>query len=89
MCQPLQIAAVLHIERLVETETMAQLRDLSGRSALAEHLFNWVAWNDMNQQENQAEHQPERRKREQKPLKDVAGHSSVRTRNPPRRLSCF
>jgi hypothetical protein len=43
----------------------------------------------VNQEENERQHQPERRERKQESLKEVAHHSSVRTRSPLQRLSCY
>jgi len=47
------IAAVLHTKRLIESQSVAQLFDLAGSRAFAEHLFDWIAGNDVNERKNQ------------------------------------
>ena len=73
-----QIVAVLRQQRLVEAKRMSQLHDLTGCRTLAEHLFDGIAGNDVDHQENERENEPERRQREQKASQQMARHQRVR-----------
>src|SRR5574341_569253 len=50
-----KIFSVLHEERLVEPERVAQLLQIFGARAFAEHLLHGVAGHDVDQQENERE----------------------------------
>ena len=76
--EPLEISRVLHAERLVQSERMAQLRKIFGARVLSEHLQHRVAWNDMNQQKNHGQNEPQRRQRVEEPHHDVSDHSVFR-----------
>ena len=70
----LQIDAVLNEERLIEIQSMAQLRNFSRRGAFAEHLLDRIARNNVNHRENQGEDEPERGESQKKTLQEVARH---------------
>src|SRR5712692_6826850 len=70
----LEIVAVLCEERLIEIESVAKLRDFSGRGAFAEHLLDRIAGDDVNHEKDQSEDEPERGKGEEKSSKEVADH---------------
>src|SRR6516225_2284789 len=57
--------AALHSERQIETESVAQLRDLASRGALAKHRLDRVAGNDVNEQKDRRQNRPKSRQREQ------------------------
>ncbi len=50
---------------------MAQLRKFAGRGAFAQHLLDRIAGHDVNHQEYEGQHQPERRQ----------GHAEIVGRN--------
>jgi hypothetical protein len=70
----LEIVAVLCEERLIEIESVAKLRDFSGRSAFAEHSLDRIAGDDVNHEKDQSEDEPQRGKGEEKSLEEVADH---------------
>jgi hypothetical protein len=49
------------MQRKIEPQRMTKLYQLSGRCTFAEHLLDRVARHNMNHQEDQRQHQPERR----------------------------
>ena len=53
---------------------MAQLYNLAGCSAFAEHLFDGVAGNDVNHQEDKREDKPKRGQSEQQSLQKMTRH---------------
>src|SRR5580692_6490115 len=60
-CEALKITRVLHAQRLVQPESMTQLRDVLGPRVLAEHLLDGIARNDVNQEKNHRKDQPKRK----------------------------
>ena len=61
--QSLEIARILHAERLVESQRVAQLRNIFGSRVLAQHLQHGIARHDVNQQKDHREDEPQRRQR--------------------------
>jgi hypothetical protein len=55
----LPIANILLAERCIEAISMADSRNIGGGSALAEHLSNRVSGNQVDHQEDEADHQPD------------------------------
>jgi hypothetical protein len=53
---------------------MTQLDDLSGRGALAKHLLDRIARDEVNHQENQCKNEPERWKGKKESVQQMARH---------------
>ena len=66
-CQ--KIVGILRVQRLIQSQRVAKLRNLSGSGAFSQHLFHRIAGYNVNHQEDQGQHQPERRQRHQKALR--------------------
>ena len=60
-----ELMAVLHMERQIEAAGVATLRDLARRGALAKHLLDRIAGNDVNEQKDRRQNRPKSRQREQ------------------------
>lgn len=60
-----KVSSVLHVQRQIETQRVTKLHQFSRRCSLAEHLFDGVAWHDVDHQKDQRQHQPQRGQREQ------------------------
>ncbi len=58
MRQRAEVVAVLHEQRLVETQGVAQAHDFARGRSLAKHLFDGISRNDMNQQKDKREDEP-------------------------------
>jgi hypothetical protein len=82
-----QVTFVLNVQRQIETQRVTKLHQFSRRCSLAEHLFDGVAWHDVDHQKDQRQHQPQRGQREQETLEKVSRHALLPPRNPPPRLS--
>src|SRR5271169_108294 len=52
-----KIASILDVERLIETERVPQLRRLTRRGSLSEHLLDRIARYNVDQEKNHGEHQ--------------------------------
>ena len=65
---------VLKVQRLIETERVAQLSRGAGCGAFTEHLLDWIAGDNVNHQKDEGEHQPEGRQSQQKALENVTKH---------------
>ena len=52
------------------------MRDLVRRGALAKHLLDRIAGNDVNEQKNRSQNRPKGRQREQEAMQKMARHSS-------------
>src|SRR5438105_12616432 len=55
---------------------MPRRLDIGARRALAKHLLDWIAGNQVDQQEDNRDHQPQHGHCVQEPVKDVAQHQS-------------
>jgi hypothetical protein len=60
------VVQVLRPERLIVAVLVAQGADVGRGCALAEHLEDGVAGNQVNEQKNERDHQPDNRKSEKK-----------------------
>jgi hypothetical protein len=69
-----KIATVLHRQRAIEAQRVAKFGDLPWGGTFAEHLFDGITWDDVDQKKNESEHQPEGGKRKQKPVEEMARH---------------
>ena len=58
-----KIMPILLGQRLVETERVAQLKQVGSGGAFAEHLLHRIARDDVREKKNHGENQPQRRKR--------------------------
>jgi hypothetical protein len=58
--QPLEVSRVLHAERLIESQRVAQLREIFRARILAEHLQHRIAWDNVNQQKDHRQDEPQR-----------------------------
>jgi hypothetical protein len=67
-----EIVAVLREDGLIQAERVPKLLGLAGGGTFTEHLLDRIAGDDMDQQENECQHQPERRQRKQEAVKYVA-----------------
>ena len=73
--------AVLHMERQIEAAGVATLRDLARRGALAKHLLDRIAGNDVNEQKNQGQNQPKAGTVSTEAMQKMAAHSSADQRS--------
>jgi hypothetical protein len=71
---------VLHIERLIESQGLAQLFDLTGSGSFSELLAR-IAGHNVNEQKNQGQHQPKGLQGEQEAMQEMARHSSAGQRS--------
>ena len=69
-----EIVPVLRVKRQIQPERMTQLRDLPRRCAFPEHLLDGITRHDVNHQEDQRKHEPERRECQQESFEEVASH---------------
>jgi hypothetical protein len=63
--------SILNGKGLVQPQSMTQLRDLSRRRPLSKNLLNGIPGHDVDQLENESQHEPQGRKREQESLEEV------------------
>jgi hypothetical protein len=73
-----KIMSVLRVKRQIQTKDVTQLRQLSGGSALPEHLLDGVPWHDVNHQENKRQNEPKSWERKQKSFNKVTRHCGCR-----------
>ena len=71
----------LHIERLIESQGVAQLFDMTGSGSFSEQLLDRIAGHNVNEQKNQGQHQPRGRQGEQEAMQERARHSSAGQRS--------
>ena len=69
-----EVMPILLAEWLIESERVPQLRRGAGRRAFAKHLFDGIAGDHVDHQENQGKHQPQCGQRKQKTLEEVTKH---------------
>ena len=72
--QPLEKRSVLHEQRPVEAETLAELRDVLRRGAFAEHRLRGIAGNEVDERKDQRRHAEQHRDRQQQPADEVSMH---------------
>jgi hypothetical protein len=72
------VVEVLISQRSVEAIGVTSGRDVGSRSAFAEHLRDWIAGDEVDQQENQAYDQPDHGQRVEDALEDSLQGSVLR-----------
>ena len=72
--QSLEKRSVLHEQRAIEAETLAELRDVFRRRAFAEHRLRGIAGDEMNERKDQRRHAEQDRDRQQQPADEVSMH---------------
>ena len=74
-----KISHVLHAERLIESERMAELRKILDARILAEHLQHGIARHNVDHQKNHREDEPKSRQRVKETLKEMPDHLGLST----------
>src|ERR1700690_138984 len=69
-----KIFSILRWQRKIEPERMAQLLQIFGPRAFAEHLLDGIAGNDMRKKENHGDDKPKRRQGKQNANGNEADH---------------
>src|SRR5258708_14654107 len=69
-----QVMSILDMERQIQAKYMAQLRQLSCRGTLAQHLLARISRHNVNHEKNERENEPKRRQREEKSFEEIARH---------------
>jgi len=67
-----QVMSILRAQRQIQSKRMTQLSQLPGRRALAQHLFDGIAWHDMDHQKNERQNDPEGWEGKEKSFEEVA-----------------
>ena len=72
--QSLEKRSVLHEQRPVEAEPLAELRDVFRRGAFAKHRLRGIAGNEVDEGKDQRRHAEQDRDRQQQPADEVSMH---------------
>ena len=75
--QPLEKAAVLHVQRSIEAEPAAQIRDVARRGAVSEHRLDRIARHQMNEREHEGRHAQENGNRQEKASRQEMDHAPL------------
>ena len=73
--EALEESGVLHVQRPIEPQSAAQLRDVLRRRALAEHRLNRIARHEMDEREDERRDAHKDRNGEQQPADQEACHA--------------